>query len=699
MLPLVLKRNFGNALMAFTSVIGASYFYLQTAKPLYESSARLILDERRTSVSELGQALASTPVPGNANPIATQAELVTSKRIVERAVDLMIQAKGFPRKTIPSVDEISSSIKVKIVPATNILELSYQNPNPRLAAAVLNAVAEATVQENAKSIRQEASAVRQFLESRLPEQRANLQRLELTESQFKQANGIVSVDTQDTSLVNSLTTVEDQGRALAAQLQQDQRKSELLQGITGINGVQDAYRSSRAGQDEQLKVLRAKLTDLETKIIDARSRLGDQHPDLLALIQERDETATLYSQQLARVIPGSSATAANKIAGDDLSRDLLSNYINGEVDRNAMIDKLKALRDQHAELRLQIANFPAKQQVLTSLVRQREQEAATLKLLQDKLEEARIAEAQLISNIRVISLASVPESPSSPKPKVVLILAAVIGSALAVGVVLLGEVLNNTIDTATEAEGRLKLPILGILPHRLQPLSPARLERFLNNPVKVDPYRRLLKTLESQGENQLRSLIISSSTIGEGKSDVAARLAVVAALSSRRILLIDADLSHPLQHQFFGLPEQPGLTDALSNTVPLSSAVQPTEIANLDILPHGQWSNQPAKFLEAASMKKLLADAVAYYDLVIIDTSAVTQYADAMALGQYTDGIVLVVRPRFTRINVSLQTIIDLQKSGSKVLGLIANTTPDPAKAIFSDVIRKIQSNRSISST
>jgi len=691
MLSLVLKRNFGNALIMFASIIGASFLYLQVTKPTYESSARLILDDRRTSVSELGQALASAPVPGNANPIATQAELVASKRVLGQASALLVRKGTFPKAAIPSADEIKSTLKVKIVPATNILELSYKNLNPKLTAAVLNAIAETTVRESSISIRQQASAVRQFLEARIPEQEANLARIELAESQYKQVNGIVSADTQGSSLVTSLTTIEDQGRTLAAQLQEDQQKSASLQRIIGLSDVQEAYRSSRAGQDDQLKALRSKLTDLETKLIDARSRLGDQHPDLLALIQDRDETAALYSQYLARVIPDSPPTSASKVAGDDLSRGLISTYINGEVERKAMLDKLTALKEQHADLRVQIAEFPAKQQVLSSLVRQREQQAATLKLLQDKLEEARVAEAQLVSNVRIISAASIPSSPSSPKPLVILTLATVIGLVSAIGVILLGEMLNDTVGNAAEAESKLKLPVLGVLPHRLQTLQSTRLDRFLDNPVKVEPYRRLLKTLESQSQDGLKSLLISSSTIGEGKSDVAARLAVVAAMSSRRTLLIDADLSHPLQHQFFDLPEQPGLTDALSKTASLSSAVKSTGVANLDLLPHGQSSNRPAQFLEASAMKKLLTNATAYYDLVIIDTSPVNRYADAITLSQYTNGIMLVVRPQFTRTTMSLQTISDLQKSGSTILGIAVNATPDSARRIFSGIIHRLQ--------
>jgi len=163
-----LKRNFWGALASFASVLAVSYFYLKTTPPVYEGSARLILDDRRVSVSDLGQALAANTASGNANPIATQAELVSSERVLKGALEILSHTK-FSNK-ITSTDEIGSALRVKIVPATNILELRYKHSDPELVAAVLNAISQAMVQENGESIRQQASSVRKFIEGRVGEQ-------------------------------------------------------------------------------------------------------------------------------------------------------------------------------------------------------------------------------------------------------------------------------------------------------------------------------------------------------------------------------------------------------------------------------------------------------------------------------------------------------------------------------------------------
>ncbi len=131
-----LKRHLWPALATFASVIGASFAYLLTASPVYETNARLILDERRVSVSELGRTLSEVPnsVPGGPSPIATQAELVKSQQVLRRAIDQVFgQGNGESLKAAPTVEKLSRDLRVKIIPATNILELTYKNQDKELA--------------------------------------------------------------------------------------------------------------------------------------------------------------------------------------------------------------------------------------------------------------------------------------------------------------------------------------------------------------------------------------------------------------------------------------------------------------------------------------------------------------------------------------------------------------------------------------
>lgn len=685
LLPVVVKRNFWNALATFACVIGAVCVYLKVTPKIYEASARLILDDRRTSVSELGKNLAQEAAPGNANPIATQAELLTSKQILSSALTLMPGTVSTQRPPL-TPDELRGNLQVKIVPATNILELGYKDADPKVAADVVNAISSAMVQQSGQSIRQEASSVRKFIESRLPQQEASLERAEAQESQFKADHKIVAINEQSNSLVVSIATLEDQERTLLAQLRESQTKQNRLKSVAGVSSAQGAYISSRVGQDDGLKDLRTRMLELDAQVIDKRSVLADENPAMQALIQKRDETRALYNQRLAQVTQGRS-TGSGPVASDDLSRQLLASYVTNTVDTSAMQDKLKAVQGERLSLQNRISTLPAVQRTLATLVRRKETEAATLQQLQRSLEEARLAEAQLVSNIRIIGRAVPPALPSSPKLLSTLLLGSALGLILSIGVILLSEMLRNTVGSSAEAELELKLPILGTLPKLFSEIDPELLESFLNTPASVEPYRKLLKTLESGSNREFHSILISSVTDAEGKSNVAARLACVSAMMSRRTLLIDADLSNPLQHEFFNLSAMPGLTEVVCKDTALLSTIQSTPIANLDVLTHGQWLSRPAQVLEASAMQTLLTNAMAEYDMVIVEASAAGLYSDVMTLSQQTNGVVLVVKPEVTPKAVAQQTINELKGSGTPILGMVINETPDPVKTEPSNLL------------
>ncbi len=673
----VLKRRSLPAFAAFVGVIGGAIAFLAVTPSKYEAYARLMQDDKRVSVSELGRDL--TQVSSNApgiSPLADQAELVKSQRVLERAVAIAFpQIKGNLSQSPVTTTELSHNLKVKIVPATNILELSYQSQNPQLAAKLLNAISQAMVEDNIEAINSEATKVKKFLEEKqVPEADKQLRQAEARENRYRQLSGIVSLEDQTKSLVQSIATVEDQERTLSAQLQEIKARDASLRQITDTQNLNKAYSSVRSGQDDEIKKLRAKLSEVENELIEARLRFTNEHPNVANLTGERNALRALYSEQVARVSPNNQTISANNFAGDQLSQELTSKFILNRIEDSAVQNKLKLLLARKANLQARLGQLPITQQNLTVLTRKREEAAASLKFLQSKLEEARLTEAQKVSNIRVIENAVPPSSPSEPRQKVVLALASVFGTMLAVGVVLLLEVMDNTLRDASEAEELLQLPLLGVLPRlpaKTLVLEPAN--RFLDNISLVEPYRTLFKTLEFRSLEQLRLIVVSSPISGEGKSVVASHLAAVAAMLSWRTLIIDADLRRPVQHTLFNLDPRPGITDVLEGNISLLDAVQPTDIENLDVLTCGELHGRPSQLLESIAMKSLIAEASENYDLVIIDTAPLSACADASTLARQSDGVMLVTRPGFTEKEVLSRSVWELTQNRIPILGVVVN--------------------------
>jgi polysaccharide biosynthesis transport protein len=680
----VVKRRSLPALLTCTGVMTGAVVYLAVAPRMFEASSRLMLDDKRVSVSELGRNITqvSGTTPGGASPLADQAELIKSQQVLEKAVTALKtnpQTASQAEKLL--LKQLSRDLKVKIIPATNILELGYKGTDAVFATNLINAVASTMVQENIKSMSSEATKVREFLEkSEVPNAKERLKLAEIQENKYRQTSGLVSVDEQSKSLVISLANLEDQERTLFAQLQEARTRDASLRQVTNSNNLNSAYASVRSGQDEQTKSLRAKLGELQTQIVALQQRFTTEHPELRSLLQQRDTLRVMYQQELARV---SNGNVQNNVSNDNLSQTLNSQLVTNTVEGTAIASKLQTLQSERIRLQARLAQLPIKQEPLTALTRTREEAAESFKTLQRKLEEARIAEAQKVSNIRVIEVATIPTLPSDPKPAVILAIAGAFGILLSTGMVLLLELMDNRLHDFGEAE-LLETPLLGILP-RLSKfnLGIAEADLFLDDMGLVEPYRMLLKTLECRSPGSLRLMIVSSALSGEGKSVVVSHLAAVAAMLSRRTLIIDADLRRPKLHRLFNLPATPGLSDAISQRQRLADFVQPTGIENLSVLTCGSVAARPSQLLESGAMKALMVEASEHYDLVIIDTPPLSACADATTLSQHSDGIMLVTRPNFTIKEVLQKAVSDLTRDRIPMLGVVVNGMTTPSEEYY----------------
>lgn len=670
-------RHWLPSALVFSSVMAGAIAYLKVTPQLYEAKAQLTLDDRQVSVSNLGSDLTKLPESGAGlpNPLATTAELLKSPALLKRAL-VKVQVGG--AKNVPPIGQLSKELRVKILPATNILELSYRGHSPKLTAQLLDAITAVAVEDNLDTIRAGARSIKAFLEAEVPKQRARLERLEAAENRYRQANQLVAMEDRTKELVKSLEATQNQERDLSTQLQEAIARKASIGKLIGTASPQSGLVSVRIGQDEELKTLRAKVNELDTRLMEARARFSDRSPGVQLLIEQRDEARKFYAAKLARIVP-KSGSSSPAIAGDALSQDLISKSIASNIDRVAIEQKLAAVKKIRLTLQAQLANLPNRQQPLTTPIRNRQESEATLKLLQAKLQEATIAEKQLVSNLKIIAPAELPAQAEWPKQSAVLSIAAAFGLILAIGIVLLLELCDNCVRTSSEAELMLGQPTLGKLPSFRRDSNLLQQGQFgLKTHYLIEPYRKLLKTLRFRHGEPLRRLVISSAIANEGKSTVAAHLAMVSAMQSQRTLLIDADLWQPVQHRLFNLPTLTGLVEVLEGKLTLEQAIQPTRIANLSLLTCGD-STHLSFGLESTRIESLLAAAEGQFDLVIIDTPALLGSIDGFEWSQSSNGMVLVVCPGVTNRNDLTQAWAEIHKEELPFLGFVVNRVNMPS--------------------
>ncbi|MGY1854925.1 polysaccharide biosynthesis tyrosine autokinase [Modestobacter sp. SYSU DS0290] len=291
-------------------------------------------------------------------------------------------------------------------------------------------------------------------------------------------------------------------------------------------------------------------------------------------------------------------------------------------------------------------------------------------------------EGRATVRVTTVAPAAVPEFASSPNTRVNVAAGLVLGLALG----LLCAWLRETLDTRVRDQAGLakvtQLPLIGsigdLAGHGTRPVV-----------VQVDPhspqaesFRQLRTNLQFLGlspdpvsgaDGGPRTLVVTSARAGEGKSTVAANLAVAMAETGARVLLVDADLRRPTVAGLLGLEGAAGLTTVLSGRAALADVVQPWGPMRLDVLTSGTTPPNPTELLGSPAMIRLLDEMAGAYEFVVLDAAPLLAVADAAVLAHRTDGTVLVANVRQARRPQLAEALENLEKVGARVLGVVLN--------------------------
>jgi capsular exopolysaccharide synthesis family protein len=306
---------------------------------------------------------------------------------------------------------------------------------------------------------------------------------------------------------------------------------------------------------------------------------------------------------------------------------------------------------------------------------------ADLTALQDKFTNLQTAYANLMANtpqsytnvISVAEPASLPLAPIGPNKRLLLLVAAACGFVLAAGTAYLLEFLDDTPKTPEEISQIFQSPLIGIVPVlgkkwvsglyvTAQPRAPG-----------TEAFRSLRTNLEFAGVDQpLKTILVTSTGAGEGKSTVAVNLALAIAQSGKHVVLVDSDLRFPTTHTFFSIPDHPGLSDILGGLVGLMDAAQLSEEGGIHVIPAGNPAPNPAELLGSKKMEHILASLQETFDVVVLDGPPFL-VTDAWILSAKVDGVVLVAQPGRTSKHAARGMMDQIKRGRARLLGIVAN--------------------------
>jgi capsular exopolysaccharide synthesis family protein len=320
-----------------------------------------------------------------------------------------------------------------------------------------------------------------------------------------------------------------------------------------------------------------------------------------------------------------------------------------EAKENVLASYLDTLKRQMHELNKKSVQYQA-------LKREAESNRRLSHLLLDRLKETSLsADLTNGNNISVIDSAEVPTDPMNVHPTRTVGMAGILGLLAGIGFVGLLGYLDNTLKTPDEAEEFLGFPVIGVI-ERFRSQSDENPNQLIALESPYGKVSEAFKTLRanlllSYAEQPRKVYLITSPHPNDGKTTIAANLAVALSQTERRVLLVDADLRNSMVHKLFNIDNQNGLRERL-----LTETYDPSIVVSGDYPGEGQLSvitaggdlANPSELLESKRMERFLAYARAHYDVVIIDTPPILAVSDAIVLSPLVDGILIVLRAGVT---------------------------------------------------
>ncbi len=358
-------------------------------------------------------------------------------------------------------------------------------------------------------------------------------------------------------------------------------------------------------------------------------------------------------------------------------------------------DALQRLQEQMDGIEESIGQLKARLES-TEVAEDRGQIEAQIIQLQDSLsrlagayQSIQVAELQAADLVSIVEPARVPRSPVRPRTLMNTLLAAVVGSMVAVGGVFLREYLDTSLRNPDEVEALSQSPVLGRIWFEekiVKSNGTGQHGIVISHPLSLtaEAYRLLRTNLQfSSVDSPLKVMLVTSPGPSEGKSTVVYNLGLALAASGKHVIMIDADMRRPKLCEYAGVDRKPGLSDALvEHTMNLKEYLKPDpDMDDVWVLPPGQMPPNPTELLGSQRMSKLLDNFRKRDDVVvIIDSPPVLAAADAPVLAALVDGVLMVLEVGRTDRQMLIQAAEQIERSGTRLLGSVLNKVPMDGK-------------------
>ncbi|MFM2431054.1 MAG: hypothetical protein RLZZ511_2267 [Cyanobacteriota bacterium] len=681
---LTLKRHRLPAGLVFLLALVGAGFVASMEKPTYEAEGKLLFRKRDRTAALLAEGDKATQLEALNNqntPIDTEAEVLKSIPLVKQVItDLKLKDK---RGDAMTPEALVKNLTVKNVKGTDVLVVSYKSANAKEAAAIVNQLIQSYIRNNVQMNRAEAAAARNFIGKQLPQISNRLELAEVRLRDFEEVNQVVSLADEAKS---SVETVADLSQVIAntkSEFDNASAQTEALRGRLQRN-AESALVLTNLNQSAGVQQALAQMQQVETELASQQTLYRANHPNVKNLERKQQAMGAVLRQRIQEVTGNSQGASRQDLQVGLSEQKLIEQFINTEVSRRGLASKLDGLVKARNAYEVRANRLPRLRQQREALERQVITLRNSYTAMTQRLQEVEIAENQDLGGARVVAQATVPELPLASKQQLILAGGSIVGALLYILTAFGLDLRDPSIKTAKEVrEVFPNYPSLGLIPQ----LKLKQRQRKANadqavpalpvieypNSLTSAAYRMLQSNLKFLNpDRRVKSLTITSAIAKEGKSTVAANIAATLAQMGHRVLLIDVDFYHPVQHRIWQLPNNVGLSNVIMSQVKLKTVINRVQ-PNLDVIPSGTLPPRPLALVDSKRMSALMTAFEEQYDYIICDTPPLVLASDVVALSKKTDGVLLVVRPGTIDSNSAEEAKRIMSQSNLELLGIVTN--------------------------
>lgn len=702
----ILKRKwvliaFAGSLVLFTGI----FSFMET--PLYRSTTTVMIEDDTSRMFSIDDTFSSrTPVVRDMRFFNTQLRLLKSKSLAERVVQRMgllthpefdpsQRKKSFQKRLKDLVtlkwlfskkksaengpeqnrigspySSIARAIRNKItanpIRDTKLVDVSFTFTSPRMAADVVNTLAEEFINFSTEKRYENTQQASDFLGEQITSLRADLASKESEMQQYGAEKDLVFLNDQESSAVN---TFAELNRAYTdARVERIRAESTYLE----LQGL-DADRLPEFVNNVTIQQLNAEYKRAKSEYEEKSQIYKPDYPSQVQLKARLDS----MKDEIGKAVEGVESEFRTALSRE---RNLLRTLNSQKND----VSQMKSDAILYNSLKIEVENIRS---TLSSLIEKQS----------DALISSRLGGIKS-SNISVIDLAEVSRYPISPRKKLNLMIALIFGLCGGIALCFGLEYLDNTIKGPDDIERISRLPSLGIVSHiSNEVLKNKDMQSYGEDPSKIEgsipeisqvelinhlypklfiaeDYRTVRTSLLlSHADNPPKTIVFTSSLPSEGKTCTSANMSVSFAQLDKKVLLIDTDLRKPRMHRIFDTKNNKGLSGYLAGKQDLKEVKVLTSIKNIWLIPSGLIPPNPAELLNSKRMGYLLEEVKNDYDIILVDSPPVLAVVDSVITSSLADTTVLVVKSGKTTTKNFAAAYEELKRAKVNIAGVVFN--------------------------